>query len=196
MKITKMIGIRSRFTQLAYVDYRLGEYVLGSIFRHLVSLNTYVECSPITKLLSETQYLILDTRVALATKYIERFYEYEDFTESAPAALLSHEEMLDFLKCKKRLRKLKQYREEAYRVCRSCQSKSQRLHDGTFVVEEQYEIATSLQRLEELVVVIDDWCLARNSSDGNGDPIIEIKNYVNQIIEFLTIKNYIEEENA
>ena len=35
MKITKMIGIRSRLAQLAYVDYRLSEYVLGSIFRHI-----------------------------------------------------------------------------------------------------------------------------------------------------------------
>lgn len=186
MRITKMIDIHSRFTQLAYVDYRLGEYVLGSIFRHLVSLNTYVECSPITELLAETQRLVLATRNVLATKYIETFYAYEEFTESAPAALLSHEEMLDFLKCKKRLRRLKQYREEAKRVCRSCQTKGQRLHDGTFVVEEQYEIATSMQRLEELVVVIDDWCIARNSSGENGDPIIEIKHYVNQIIEFLT----------
>lgn len=187
MKITKMIGIRSRLAQLAYVDYRLSEYVLGSIFRHIVSLNTYVECLPISELLSETQYLVLGTRNALATKYIETFYEYEDFTESAPAALLSHEEMLDFLKCKKRLRRLKQYREEAKRVCRSCQTKGQRLHDGTFVVEEQYEIATSLQRLEELVVVIDDWCIARNKFDESDDPITEIKYFVTKIIEFLTI---------
>lgn len=129
MKVNKTIDIYSRLTQLAYVDYRLSEYVLGSIFRHIVSLNTYVECLPISELLSETQYLVLGTRNALATKYIETFYEYEDFTESATSVL--SEQIEELLKRKKRLRKLKQFREEAYRVCRSCQTKCKRLHERT-----------------------------------------------------------------
>ena len=187
MKITKMIDIYSRFTQLTYTDYRMSEYILGSVFRHLVSLNAYMECLPITQLLSETQYLILNTRMALAMKYIETFYEYEEITESSPITSMPQEELCELLKRKKRLRKLKQFREEAYRVCRSCQTKCKRLHEKTFVAEEQYEIATSLQRLEELVAVIDDWCIARNSSDENGNSITEIKYYVNQIVEFLTI---------
>lgn len=61
------------------------------------------------------------------------------------------------------------------------------VRDFTKEPEEHYEITTSLQRLEELVAVIDDWCIARNSSDENGNSITEIKYYVNQIVEFLTI---------
>ena len=176
MKVNKTIDIYSRLTQLAYVDYRLSEYVLGSIFRHIVSLNTYVECLPISELLSETQYLVLGTRNALATKYIETFYEYEDFTESATSVL--SEQIEELLKRKKRLRKRRiVYAGAAKRSVR----------DFTKEPEEHYEITTSLQRLEELVAVIDDWCIARNSSDENGNSITEIKYYVNQIVEFLTI---------
>lgn len=185
MKITKMIDINSRITQITYVDYRLGEFILGSIFRHLVSLKTYSECLPIVNLLSETQYLVLATRKTLATKYIETFYEYEEITESASVASLPREQIDELLKRKKRLRRLKQYREEAKRVCRSCQTKNQRLREGTFVVEEQYEISTSLERLEELVDAMDDWCHESNRSDENDDPIVEIKHCLFQIIEFI-----------
>ena len=61
------------------------------------------------------------------------------------------------------------------------------VRDFTKEPEEHYEITTSLQRLEELVAVIDDWCIARNKFDESDDPITEIKYFVTKIIEFLTI---------